>query len=89
MELYIAIAVVLLVGGYFIYKRADKNNDGRVDAVEAKAAVEEVKVVVQEAKTQVKKAAVKAKSNMGAKTRTAVQSATAKKPAPKKVAPKK
>lgn len=89
MEIIIAIAVVVIVGGYFIYKRADKNGDGRVDAVEAKAAVEEVKVVVQEAKTQVKKAAVTAKANMGAKTRAAVNKATTKKPAAKKPAAKK
>jgi hypothetical protein len=93
MEIIIAIAVVVIVGGYFIYKRADKNGDGRVDAVEAKAAVEEVKeevkVVVQEAKTQVKKAAVKAKANMGAKTRTAVNKASTKKPAAKKPVAKK
>ena len=88
MELYIAIAVVVLVGGYFLFKRADKNGDGKIDAVEAKAAVEEVKVVVQEAKTQVKtaakKAAVKAKATTSRVSKAAVRKSSGKKPAPKK-----
>jgi hypothetical protein len=86
MEIIIAIAVVVIVGGYFIYKRADKNGDGKVDAVETQAAVEEVKVVVQETaakveeevKTVAKKAAVKAKSTAKRVT-TAAKRAPAKK----------
>lgn len=84
MELYIAIAVVILVGGYFIIKRADKNGDGKIDAAEAQAAVEEVKVVVQEAKKAVKKTAVKAKATTSRVSKATVRKSSGKKPAPKK-----
>lgn len=84
MELYIAIAVVVLVGGYFLLKRADKNGDGKIDAAEVAAVKEEVKVVVQEAKTTAKKAAVKAKATAGRVSKAAVRKSSGKKPAPKK-----
>jgi len=96
MELGIAIVVVLAVGGYFIYaqfKRADKNADGKIDATEAKAVVEQVKLAadqnqdgridVEDAKVVVKKAAVKTKAAVG-KAKSAVRNSPSKKPAAKK-----
>lgn len=88
MEIIIAIAVVVLVAGYFLYQRADKNRDGKVDAVEAKAAVEEVQVVVEQAtrevKASAKKAAVKAKTATSRVSRAVARKTTAKKTAAKK-----
>lgn len=84
MELYIAIAVVVAVGGYFLFKRADKNSDGKIDAAEAAAVKEEVKVVVQEAKVAAKKTATKAKATVGQAKVALKKAAAKKKPAPKK-----
>lgn len=92
MEIIIAIAVVVLVGGYFFYKRADKNGDGKIDAAEVAAVKEEVKVVVQETaakveeevKTVAKKAAVKAKATSTRVSRAVARKTSAKKPAAKK-----
>ncbi len=84
MELYIAIAVVLAVGGYFLFKRADKNNDGKIDAAEAASVKEEVKVVVQEAKVAAKKTATKAKATVGQAKVALKKAAAKKKPAAKK-----
>lgn len=89
MEIIIASAVVILVAGYFLYQRADKNRDGKIDAVEAKAAVEEVQVVVQEAKAVAKKAAVKAKAASTRVGRAVARKNAAKKPATKSTTKKK
>ena len=77
MEFYIAIAVVVLLGAYFLFKRADKNHDGKVDAAEAKAAAEEIK-------TEVKAAAKKTKATVGQAKVALKKAATKKKAAPKK-----
>ncbi len=88
MELYIAIAVIVVVGGYFLFKRADKNGDGKIDAAEAADVKEEVKVVVQETKVAAKKTATRAKATVG-QAKVALKKAAAKKASPKKAAPKK
>lgn len=76
MELIVALIAVIAVGTLIYFNRSsrnlDINQDGKVDAADAVAAVENA---AEGVKTTVKKAAVKAK--------TAVRSA-AKKPAAKR-----
>lgn len=70
MEIVI-IAVVAVVLGGLIYinhnkKKLDKNNDGKVDVQEVKAAVKEVK---EEVKAVAKKTTTKAKAVVAKKTK--------------------
>jgi len=88
MEIFIAIAVVVSVGAYFFFKRADKNSDGKIDAMEAQAAVQEVTVAVKEVAKEVKSTAKKARTTV-ARAKVALKKPIAKKPATKKPAAKK
>jgi len=87
----IIIIVAILAGlAFFLFRGFDANKDGKVTFDEVKSAAdankdgkvdaEDVKVVATKAKAVAKKTA----ANIGAKTKTAVKKATAKKPAAKK-----